>query len=72
MKDYLISRSMRFFFLVSGGILWSGLWLTGFDQVHWLLYVPAVFFAFAVLTGICPGMIISRWLFPDKHPSGSQ
>jgi len=35
-----------------------GIWLTGFNVVHWLLYVPVVFLAFAGITGICPGYII--------------
>ena len=59
-SKYLISRSMRLFFAVSGSIIWLGIWLTGFETVHWLLYVPAVFFAVAVVTGICPGLIISK------------
>jgi hypothetical protein len=62
MKDYLITPAQRLFFLVSGAIIWLGIGLTGFADVHWLLYVPAVFFAFAVVTGVCPGLIVSRWL----------
>jgi hypothetical protein len=57
---------MRFFFLFTGSVIWLGIWLTGFGTVHWLLYVPAVFFTFAVVTGICPGMIISNMLFGGK------
>jgi hypothetical protein len=74
MEKYLIGKAQRFFFLVSGSIIWLGLWLTGFEQAHWLLFVPAVFFAFAAITGICPGMIISRWLFPrrEKQTSSSE
>lgn len=59
---------MRFFFLVSGTIIWIGILLTGFRTVHWVLYIPAVFFLFAALTGICPGIIVSRKLF-DKKPA---
>jgi hypothetical protein len=55
---------MRFFFLIAGSMIWLGIWLTGFGTAHWLLYVPAVFFYFAALTGICPGLIFSRMLFP--------
>lgn len=62
MAKYSISKPMRLFFAVSGSIIWLGIGLTGFDAVHWLLYVPAVFFTFAVITGICPGLIISKWL----------
>jgi hypothetical protein len=63
MNSYKISNAMRFFFLLSGTLLWAGIWLTGFATVHWLLYLPAVFFVFAAITGICPGMIISKRLF---------
>jgi hypothetical protein len=66
MKDYLLKPPMRFFFLVAGGILWTGIALTGFTTAHWLLYVPAAFFVFAAATGICPGMIISYKLFGRK------
>lgn len=65
MEKYKLGRSMRLFFTVSGSIIWLGIWLTGFATVHWLLYVPAVFFAFAVFTGICPGLIISRLLMRE-------
>lgn len=33
-----------------------GIWLTGFDKVHWWLYVPPAALTFAALTGICPGL----------------
>jgi len=66
MKKYLIGKPMRFFFLIAGAILWAGIWLTGFATVHWLLYIPAVFFIFASATGICPGMIISNMLFGER------
>lgn len=63
---YKASAAVRFFLLVLGSILWLGIWLTGFDTVHWLLYVPAVFLYFAAVTGICPGLIISRMLFKAR------
>ena len=66
MEQYKISRAMRFFFLVAGSLLWVGIWLTGFTTVHWLLYIPAVFFLFAAATGICPGMIVSNLLFGKR------
>jgi hypothetical protein len=66
MKDLLIGKSMRFFFLGSGLVIWLGIYLTGFNVVHWVLYFPAVFFIFAAVTGICPGIIFSKKLFNDK------
>ncbi|NWF36491.1 hypothetical protein [Mariprofundus sp. KV] len=67
MKKYLIGKPMRFFFLIAGSILWAGIWLTGFATVHWLLYIPALFFIFASLTGICPGLIVSNMLFAVRN-----
>jgi len=61
-----ISAAMRFFFLVIGSVMLLGIWLTGFNTAHWLLYVPVVFFYFAAVTGICPGLAFSGMLFPAK------
>ncbi|MCW5586320.1 MAG: hypothetical protein KIS75_09320 [Chromatiales bacterium] len=66
MEKFTISKPMRLFFAVSGTIIWLGIWLTGFSVVHWLLYVPAVFFAIAVITGICPGLIVSKMLMRSE------
>lgn len=66
MKDFLIPGSMRFFLLVISALLWLGIYLTGFGTVHWVLYLPAIFFVFAGVTGICPGMFFSRKLFGSK------
>ena len=66
MQKLKVGLSLRFFFMVTGSVLWLGIWLTGFSVVHWLLYVPATFLIFAALTGICPGMIFANLLFPSK------
>jgi len=61
-----INAAMRFFFLVVGSVMLLGIWLTGFNIAHWLLYMPVVFFYFAAVTGICPGLVFSGKLFPAK------
>jgi len=68
----VISHAMRFFFFVVGSVLWLGIGLTGFTTVHWLLYLPAVFFYFAAITGICPGLILSRQAFPETKSAASK
>lgn len=50
-------NAMRMTLLSIAAIMLAGIWLTGFDKVHWLLYVPPAFLAFAGLIGICPGLI---------------
>ena len=57
--DY--ASAMRFFFV--GTVIWVGIWLTGFSTAHWLFYLPAAFYYFAAISGICLGIIISRLLF---------
>jgi len=59
--------AMKAFFLFVGLLLWLGIWLTGFDKAHWILYLPATFFLISAITGICPGMIFFRGLFGEKH-----
>lgn len=44
----------------------AGIWLSGFNPVHWLWYLPAGFLAFAALTGICPGLIINKILLREN------
>ena len=66
MKDLMIGKAMRFFFLGAGLVIWLGIFLTGFNVVHWVSYLPAIFFIFAAVTGICPGIIISKMLFKEK------
>jgi len=63
-----ISNAMRFFLFVVGSILWIGIWLTP-GTAHWLLYLPPILFYFAAITGICPGLSISRAMFPEAKPA---
>jgi len=65
-KDYRIDGTMRLFLSVPAIIIWLGIWLTGCDAAHWVFYIPAVSFTFAVITGICPGMMISKLLMKKK------
>ncbi len=60
--------SMKAFFLFVGLILWAGIWLTGFDVIHWLLYLPATFFLISAIIGICPGLLFFREIFREKQP----
>jgi hypothetical protein len=63
MKEHGLDRAMRFFFLVAATMIWAGILLTGIGAVHWVLFLPAIFFALAAITGICPGIIVSKKLF---------
>ncbi|OGU74847.1 MAG: hypothetical protein A2V93_05560 [Ignavibacteria bacterium RBG_16_34_14] len=51
------SNSMRVWFGFFGALIWVGMYLTGFSNIHWLLYVPAAGMVFAAVTGICPSQI---------------
>jgi len=67
MKKYLIgSKALRLTLLTIGTILSLGIWLTGVNTVHWVLYVPTAFVLFAGITGICPGLIFNKILFKEN------
>jgi len=58
-KGIKMSAQRMLFFTVAA-LLGAGIWLSGWDQVHWLLYLPTVMLVFAGLTGICPGLILFK------------
>ena len=66
MDKYMVSPAMRFFFSFTASVILAGIWLTGFSVVSWVLYAPLGLFGFAAVTGICPGLILSRIVFPEK------
>ncbi len=54
------SRLQRVFFFNVAMLSLIGLWLTGFDKVHWFTYVIPGGLLFASATGFCLGFIISK------------
>jgi len=54
--------AIRMLFIFMAAFISLGIWLTGFQQVHWLLYIPPAALLFAGVTGICPGYMIFRKL----------
>ena len=70
------SRVQRVFFFNMAVISLIGLWLTGFDKVHWFTYVIPGGLLFAAATGLCLGFIVSRKVLdvlgiPDKPASSN-
>ena len=59
-------KFMRIWFLVFAMIIVVGIYLTGFGNVHWFMYVPLVILVFAAVTGICPGQIGLKKMLGDK------
>ncbi len=53
------SNTVRLFFVNVAIFSLIGSWLTGFDVVHWFVYVLPVFLLLAAVTGFCPGMVVS-------------
>jgi len=54
--------AIRMQFLLVAVLILVGIGLTGFNNVHWFLYLPVAALAFAGVTGICPGYIILQKL----------
>jgi hypothetical protein len=60
--------AMRMWVLNTAVVVLIGIWLTGFDKVHWVLYLPVVALTFAAATGFCPVLIIWAKLGFSKEP----
>lgn len=54
--------ALRMQFLATAAMILIGIWLTGFSEAHWFLYLPVVMFVFAGITGICPGLLFWKRL----------
>ena len=63
---FTASASMRMFMLNSSVFILIGIWLTGFDKVHWFIYFVPAFFLFAAVTGLCLGLVIPRLIFDRR------
>lgn len=55
-----ISKEMQRWFIGPMLMLWLGIYFTGFESTHFLIYIPAVMSVFAFVTGLCPGMLLIR------------
>ena len=53
------SNTARLLFFNISVLVMIGVWLTGFDNVHWFVYVLPGFMLIAAATGFCPGLLIS-------------
>jgi len=62
------SKSLRIWFVFVAIILWTGIYLTGFANVSWVLYIPAAGFILAAIIGICPSFIIASKIFGGDDP----
>ncbi len=52
--------AQRMLFLTVAALLFGGIGLTGWDKVHWFLYLPSAMLVFAGVTGICPGLMLYK------------
>ncbi len=56
----MTALKMQFFTIAS--IILIGIWLSGFETVHWFLYLPVGLLVVAGITGICPGLVLWKKL----------
>lgn len=54
------NRVQRVFFFNIAILSLIGLWLTGFDKVHWFTYIIPGVLLFAAATGFCLGFVVSK------------
>ncbi len=64
--------AIRMLFFTMAAFIMLGIWLTGFNVVHWVLYLPVAALLFAGVTGICPGYMLFRKLGFKEQQAGSK
>jgi len=57
---------MRMFLINSTLFIFAGIWLSGFDQVHWFIYVIPAIYSLSALFGICPGINLWRIILREN------
>ena len=60
---FTASAAMRLFMFNSSLVILIGIWLTGFNNVHWFIYFIPAFYLFAAVSGFCPGLVVPRLIF---------
>ena len=51
---------VRLFLFMLALVSLASAWLTGLETVHWFTYVLPAFLTFAAVSGLCPGLMISK------------
>lgn len=54
--------AQRMLFLTMAILIALGIYLSGYQTVHWVLYIPAAALFFAAITGVCPGLMLYKKL----------
>ena len=52
--------AVRLFLFMMALVSMVSAWLTGLNTVHWFTYVLPAFLTFAAISGLCPGLMISK------------
>ncbi|VAW79999.1 hypothetical protein MNBD_GAMMA12-2708 [hydrothermal vent metagenome] len=50
--------AIRVTFILASVFLWIGFYLSGFTNIHWIAYLPAIMMPVAGIIGFCP----STWM----------
>ena len=53
-----MTSALRAQFISTALVILIGIWLTGFNKVHWFLYVPVIMLTLAGVSGRCPGLML--------------
>ena len=54
--------AQRMMFFTAATVISLGIFLTGWEKVHWLLFIPPLGFLISGITGICPPIVLYKKL----------
>ncbi|HIJ26641.1 MAG: DUF2892 domain-containing protein [Gammaproteobacteria bacterium] len=52
--------AQRMMFFTAATVISIGIFLTGWQQAHWLLFIPPIGFLFSGITGFCPPIYLYK------------
>jgi len=62
-------KVQRLTFLNTSILAFMGIFLSGYDQVHWFMYVVPAVYLFSSVTGFCPGLMVSKFILGNHTES---
>ena len=60
-------NAMRIFLINISLFIMAGIWLTGFETVHWFSYVIPAILTTSAIFGICPGINLWRMVLGENN-----
>lgn len=67
MKKNNVNRNTRLLLLIASLSMWMGIWLSGFENVHWFIFFVPTMFLIGAGSGFCGLMNMIEKVFGKEE-----